>query len=90
MFFQLQILLFVRGRHVDYESRLKAKPQQQQQKQQNDTIKLWQPHETLFSQLDVQFINKENEMILTEVHGVPRRMNFSIQVFKHYTIFCSK
>ena len=29
-------------------------------------------------------------MILTEVRGVPRRMNFSIQVFKRYTIFCCK
>ena len=29
-------------------------------------------------------------MILTEVYSVSARMKFSIQIFKHYTISCSK
>ena len=36
----------------------------------------------------LQVINHENSLILTEVHGPPLRMKFSLRVYKDYTITC--
>lgn len=70
---------------MDYEFRLKAT---EKQEIQNDTLASWESLET--NKLDLEVINNENYLTLTEVHGVSLRMKLSCEIFEHHTISCFK
>ena len=62
----------------------------QQQEVQNDTIASWESLETFCNKLDIQVINNENSLILTEVHNATPRMNFPFKYLKIAPFFVLK